>query len=103
MPIRKTIAFIGDAGKFCPVLTEELAQQDLRLLFVSAEEEKNTRIKEALGHLNPSADIEFNNCETEGCWEADIIAFTDPGIIEQKFIERIKQVQPRKLYCSFQK
>ena len=82
MPVRKTIAFIGDSGKFCPALTEELTQQDLRLLFVSAEEEKNIRIKEAMGYLNPSADIEFNNYETEGCWEADIIAFTDSGIIE---------------------
>lgn len=91
------MAIIGDTGKFCPALAEKLVQQKMRLLFVPNDEENNVQIMHQLEQKYPSAEIEFVNCEKEGCWEADMIAFTYIENIEPELIKRIKDVATQKI------
>lgn len=97
MAMKNTIAVIGDAGKICPVLMKKLAQENLRLLFVSEDEEKINSLSQQLKLEAPSAEVEMINCGKEGCWEADIIAFIEPEDIEKAFVERIKSVATQKI------
>jgi predicted dinucleotide-binding enzyme len=94
--VKKTIAIIGDTGKFCPALTKAAVQQDLRLLFISHNEEVVSKVKAQLEELKKPTEVEFISCEKEGCWEAEIIAFTRPEEIEPVLFERIRQVSTQK-------
>ncbi|MCX2839698.1 hypothetical protein OQ279_16250 [Salinimicrobium sp. MT39] len=94
--VKKTVAIIGDIGKFCPALAMAAVQQDLRLLFISRNEEVVLDVKAQLGELQNATEVEFSSCEKEGCWEADIIAFTRPEEIEPVLFDRIKQVSTQK-------
>ena len=98
---KKTVAVIGETGEFCPALAKAAVQQDLRLLFISRDEAKTSSLQTQLGQLEESAEIEFLNCEKEGCWEADVIAFTRPEKIEAALLERIKQVSTQKVVLVF--
>ena len=100
MAERKTIAILGEVGAFCPPLAEKLTQQPLRLLFVSIDEEKDTKFSDRLKYFEPSAEIEFIKCEKEGCWEADIIAFTDLRHIEPELVQRIREVATQKVVLA---
>lgn len=93
----RTIAIIGETGKFYPALAEKLVQQNLRLLFVSNDEGKTAQMIEQLENKYPSAEIESIHCEKEGCWEADIVVFTNPENIDGKLVQRIKDVATQKL------
>ena len=97
MMVTKTIAVIGDTGKFRPSLVKMAAEQQLRLLFVSHDVAQNEAAQEELKHLATSAEIEFIHCEKEGCWEADMIAFTYPETIDPKLLARIKDVATQKI------
>ena len=96
MAASKTIAVIGDAGKICPILMRKLAQENLRLLFVAESDEKINQLSQELQD-KALAEIEFIKCEKEGCWEADIIAFIEPEIIEDKLVNRIQAVATQKI------
>lgn len=100
MAERKIIAILGEVGSFCPALAEKLAEQHLRLLFVSTKGQKNTEFSEKLRQMKPSAEIEFINCEKEGCWEADIITFTDFSYIEPELVQRIREVATQKVVLA---
>jgi len=95
--VKKTMAILGDTGKFSAVLMEVLVMQDFRLLFVSEDEAKNKKIKKQLEPLKTAAEIEFISCEREGCWEADIILLTRPENISTILIEKIKEVATQKI------
>ncbi|MCM4161235.1 hypothetical protein FHG64_03050 [Antarcticibacterium flavum] len=97
MKAERTIAIIGDTGNFCPALAKQLAGKNVRLLFVSNDEEKELALKNRLDSANPPAEVDFTTCEKEGCWEADVIAFTHPETIEQGLIEKIKEVATQKI------
>jgi predicted dinucleotide-binding enzyme len=97
MKAERTIAIIGDTGKFCPELAQQLAGENVRLLFVSNDESRNREIMKNLEPEDPSAKIEFTTCEKDGCWEADVIAFTHPETIEPQLIKRIKEVATQKV------
>ena len=98
MEVQETIAFIGGAGKNCPVLMKRMAQGKLRLLFLYNEEEKIQDFVEQLkSEQDRDADIEVVNCVTTSCWEADIIAFVDPEAIEADVLEKIKTVATQKI------
>ncbi len=94
---KKTVAIIGESKEFCPALAIAAVQQDLRLLFISRDETKKSILKTRLRDLDVSAEIEFTTCEKDGCWEADAIAFIQPGEIEPKLLDRIKQVSTQKI------
>lgn len=94
---KKTVAVIGETGEFCPALAKAAVQQDLRLLFISRDNEKVSALKKQLGHLQRTAEVEFITCEREGCWEADVIAFTDTVVIDPGLLKRIRQVATQKL------
>ena len=97
MEVQETIAFIGGAGKNCPVLMKKMAQGNLRLLFLYNEEEKVQDFVEQLKEGQNEAEIEVVNCVKESCWEADIIAFVDPGAIEEELLRKIKEVATQKI------
>lgn len=97
MAAERTIAIIGEKGKFCPALAEKLAQQNLHLLFISNDEEQNEQIKRQFEKKDHAAKIEFIQCEKEGCWEADVIAFTHPEKISSQLIHRIREVATQKI------
>ncbi len=95
--VKKTIAILGDTGKFSPGLLEILLKQDLRLLFISEEETKNINLKEQLERFHAKAEVEFVSCEREGCWEADIIAITRNKKIPAELVQKIKEVSTQKI------
>jgi predicted dinucleotide-binding enzyme len=97
MKAERTIAIIGDTGDSCPALAKQLAGENVRLLFVSNDEKRNLEIRKKLGPQDPLAEIEFTTCEKDGCWEADVIAFTHPDTIEPNLITRIKEVATQKI------
>lgn len=94
--VKKTIAVLGNTGKFSPGLIEVLMKQDLRLLFVSEENTKHIEIKEQLAPVNAAAEIEFISCERDGCWEADIIAISMRDGISPDLVQKIKEVATQK-------
>lgn len=96
MGVKETLAFIGGTGKTCPAMISQLAQEDLRLLFIGNDQEQ---LKIVLRQLEQEgkAEIELIDCAREGCWEADIIAFTDPGNISDPELERIREVATQKI------
>ena len=94
---KKTVAVIGETEEFCPALAKAAVQQDLRLLFISRDEKRISALREELGELPKSAEVEFITCEKEGCWEADVIAFTDTAVIESNILKRIRQVATQKV------
>src|SRR5690606_31764626 len=79
------------------VLMEAFAKQNLRLLYVSENEEKNVAVQQQLENLKVLAEVEFLSCEREGCWEADIIAFSKPESISPALVEKIKEVATQKI------
>lgn len=95
--VKKTIALLGDTGKFSPGLMEVLLKQDLRLLFISEEETKHINLKEQLERFHALAEVEFLSCEREGCWEADIIAITRNENIPAELVQKIKEVSTQKI------
>ncbi len=97
MKVERTIAIIGDSGNFCPALARQLAGKNVRLLFVSNDGDQNMELKGRLDSTNLPAKIEFSSCEKEGCWEADVIAFTHPETIEPDLIKKIKEVATQKI------
>ena len=97
MMVEKTIAILGDTGEFPPALMEVFVMHNLRLLYVSENEEKNTALKKQLDKLKVKAEVEFLSCEREGCWEADIIAFTRPENISPELVQKIKEVATQKI------
>lgn len=98
MEVQETIAFIGGAGKTCPVLMKKMAQGRLRLLFLSNEDQKVLDfVKQLRTELDDQADIEVESCVKNSCWEADIIAFVDPEAIEAEVLETIKTVATQKV------
>lgn len=96
MKAERTIAIIGDNGNFCPGLAKQLAGENVRLLFVSNDEDKNTELKAQLGTIGSRTKIDFTTCEKEGCWEADVIAFTHPEKTEPNLVQKIKDVATQK-------
>lgn len=94
--VKKTIAILGDTGKFSPVVMQDLMKQDLRLLFISEDETKKFKLKEQLEPINGAAEVEFTSCERDGCWEADIIAITGKENIPTALIKKIKEVATQK-------
>lgn len=94
--VKKTIAILGDTGRFPSGLMEVLMRQDLRLLFISENETKNNELKEQLRQRNTAAEIEFTSCERNGCWEADIIALTLGESISPELVQKIKEVSTQK-------
>ncbi|MEP6262789.1 MAG: hypothetical protein ABJ092_14530 [Gillisia sp.] len=97
MMVERTIAILGDTGEFPQVLMEAFAKQNLRLLYVSENEEKNVAVQQQLENLKVLAEVEFLSCEREGCWEADIIAFSKPESISPALVEKIKEVATQKI------
>ena len=95
--VKSTVAIIGDTGEFCPALIKAIMQHELRLLFISGDEAKVSHLKKELQQLPQKAEVEYLTCEKEGCWEADIIAFTRPTKIEPLLLQKIKQVSTQKL------
>ena len=95
--VEKTIAILADTGEFPAALMEAFAMQDLRLLYVSENEENNVAFKNRLDNLKILVEVEFLSCEREGCWEADIIAFTQPDNISPTLAEKIKEVATQKI------
>lgn len=95
--VKKTIAILGNSGKFPLEWMEVLMKQDLRLLFISEDEAKNVEVKNHLDKLNSVAEVEFSSCEREVCWEADIIAITHSNNISTDLIQRIKEVATQKI------
>ncbi len=97
MIVKKTIAFIGDVSKTCPVFIKKLTQENLRLLFVCSDEEE---IKKIAAQEGLSAEIELIDCVKDGCWEADIITFVDPENTDEQLVQRIKDVATQKFVLS---
>jgi hypothetical protein len=95
--VKKTMAILGDTGKFSPILIDVFAKQELRLLFVSEAETKIEKLKKQLEPLKTAADIEFIRCEREGCWEADIILLIRSENISFALVEKIKEVATQKI------
>lgn len=93
--MRKTVAVLGDTGDFCPEVMGVLMKQDLRLLFVSEDEEQNRKIKSKLKTTN--AEVEFITCEREGCWEADIIVIAQPEKASGPLLKKISEVATQKI------
>tara|TARA_R100000935_G_C2799660_1_gene149863 strand:+ start:595 stop:1071 length:477 start_codon:yes stop_codon:yes gene_type:complete len=93
----KTMAILGDTGKFSPALLEILAKLDLRLLFVSEDEALKEKLKQELGDLKTIGEIDFTGCERDGCWEADMIVLYKPDATTSEHIERIKEVATQKI------
>lgn len=94
--VKKTVAIIGETAPGSALL-ETMIQQDLRLLIISREPEYIELVKQELEQLSEPAEVEFLTCEKEGCWEADLIAFTRPAAIEPSQLNRIKQVSTQKV------
>ena len=97
MMVERTIAILGETGEFPQVLLEAFAKQNLRLLYVSENKEKNVAVQQQLENLKVLAEVEFLSCEREGCWEADIIAFSQPESISPALITKIKEVATQKI------
>lgn len=95
--MKKTIAILGEAGKLSPGLMEVLTMQDLRLLFISENDSKNTELKEQLEGVPTAAEVEFTSCERDGCWEADIIAITPHESNSKELIQKIREVATQKI------
>lgn len=98
--MRKTLAILGDAGEFLPEVMKGLMQQDLQLLFVSEDDEKNSDLMAGLGQTEAIAEVEFTSCERDGCWEADIIVITQPGKFSSALLERLKEVATQKVVLA---
>ena len=97
MAAERTIAIVGEKSRFSAAIAEKLAKQNLHLLFISNDEDNNEQLQELFKKINPPARIEFIHCEKEGCWEADVIAFTNPEKVELELIQRIKEVATQKI------
>lgn len=97
MMVERTIAILGDTGEFPQALIEAFAKQNLRLLFVSENEEKNLALQQHLENTKVLAEVEYLSCEREGCWEADIIAFSQPDSISPALVAKIKEVATQKI------
>ncbi len=93
---KKTVAIIGDTGVFPPALFKAAMLQDFRLLYVSRDKNVNSELKDLMEHSGKS-NVEFLTCEKEGCWEADVIAFTKPAEIRAMLLDRIKKVSTQKI------
>ena|SRR5690606_22707791 len=91
------MAILGDSGKFSPEMIDMLMKQDLRLLFISENDTKHIELREQLGSVNTTAEIEFTSCEREGCWEADIITLGPEENFSTALIQKIKEVATQKI------
>lgn len=94
---KQTLAIIGETGEFCPALTKAAMQQDLRLLFITRDETNILALKRHLEGIKNPAEVDFLSCEKDGCWEADVIAFTDTMVIDPGVLNRIKHVSTQKI------
>ena len=98
--MRKTMTILGDTGKLFPDMTEILLKKDLRLLFVSEDEVENLELRSRLEQAGAVAEVEFTSCERDGCWEADIIAITQPEKASSALLKRIKEVATQKIVLA---
>lgn len=95
--MKKTIAILGNKkGSFSEVI-KVLIKQDLRLLFVSEDEETKIGIGRQQKFQDATAEIEFLSCERDGCWEADMIVLVNPDTCLVAHVKKIKEVATQKI------
>lgn len=94
--LTKTITIIGELKEFSIALLKILAEQDLQLLFVSTDQEKNVKLQKQFEQFKTVAEVEFRSSEKEGCWEADVIILYKPSMLSTAVTERIKAVATQK-------
>lgn len=92
----KTMAILAEKGKISPELLKVLGQSNLRLLFVTEDEENKNVLVEVLQPLELKAEVDFTSCEKEGCWEADKILFLRLAEPSGTLIDQIKEVATQK-------
>lgn len=94
--VMKTMAILTENGKISPDLLKVLGQSNLRLLFVTEDEENKNVLIQVLQPLEFEAEVDFTSCEKEGCWEADKILLLRLAEPSAAFIEKIKEVATQK-------
>lgn len=92
-----TMAILGDTGNFNPEVMEVLLQKDLRLLFVSEDEEQLSFLKTRMNIMEAVAEVDYISCEREGCWEADMILLVNPHRSSEALVEKIREVATQKI------
>jgi predicted dinucleotide-binding enzyme len=96
MAAKQTIAIVGASGAMGSALAESLSRSDYRLLLMSRNKSKLSRL---MAHLKKGATTEIDQveCEMEACWEADIIILAVPYRAEKEVAEKIRQVASQKV------
>lgn len=92
----KTIAILGEQEQYPLELLKILGKQEFQLLFVSSNQETNSRLIKQFDQLETTAEVDFISCEKEGCWEADLIILYKPAKLLSTIIERIREVAIQK-------
>src|SRR5690606_7402088 len=88
----KTIAILGEQEQYPLELLKILGKQEFQLLFVSSNQETNSRLIRQFDQLETTAEVDFISCAKEGCWEADLIILYKPAKLLSTIIERIREV-----------
>lgn len=100
MATKKTIAIIGATGDMGSAIAMSLANSNYRLLLVSRDKTRLTKLFVYLKRKNENADVAIIYCEKEACWEADIILMAVPYAAEKEVAEKIREVSTQKIVVS---
>jgi 8-hydroxy-5-deazaflavin:NADPH oxidoreductase len=99
MALKKTITIIGATDELAAALAGKLAGAS-RLLLVDKHLQKLELLTEHIKHHSGSADVEISACETDACWEADVIITALPATIDAALMEKIREVSTQKTVIS---
>ncbi len=97
MAAKETIAIAGATGKAGSFIAYKLAACNYRLLLISTDTGKATKLASDIKVTTKNAEAEAIDCLKDGCWEADIIVLAVPAEAERSVAEKIKEVATQKI------
>ncbi len=94
MSVKKTIAIVGATENKGIEFANKLADGDYRLLLISNDSEKLSRLSESIA---AKAEVDTLECVKDGCWEADVVILTVACSEEKMVAQVIKEVATQKI------
>lgn len=90
--MKSTIVIVGAASESGKAIAHRLAGKPYHLLVVDTDLESLNKLLGTIKSLNEDADVELLECETDACWESDIVLLAVSYPLQLQIAEKIKAV-----------
>lgn len=98
--MKPTIAVIGATGKMGAAISKSISKGGYRLLLKGNNKKALDKLVAKILENNQHADVESSDCQTDACWEADVIILAVPFEAGKEIAAQIKEFANQKVVIS---